>query len=90
MHTNSAATKAHITQPCAQPRESDSLHMDENFVQPPLEQETVNLDELRIRIANLEGQVELAEEEVDQLRRQSQQFRLQISVALMRIANSAA
>jgi hypothetical protein len=64
--------------------------MDENFVQPPLEQETVNLDELRIRIANLEGQVELAEEEVDQLRRQSQQFRLQISVALMRIANSAA
>jgi hypothetical protein len=64
--------------------------MDENFVQPPLEQETVNLNELCIWIANLEGQVELVEEEVDQLQQQSQQFRLQISVALMQIANSAA
>jgi hypothetical protein len=64
--------------------------MDENFVQPPLEQETVNLDELHICIANSEGQVELVEEKVDQLQQQNQQFWLQLSVALMHIANSAA
>lgn len=51
-------------------------------------QETVTLHELRLRVANLEGEIGIAEEEVLRLRQQSLQFRLQVAIALMRIANS--
>lgn len=51
-------------------------------------QEAVTLHELRSRVESLEGEIGTAEEEVARLRQQSLQFRLEVSIALMRIANS--
>lgn len=58
-----------------------------SFAESPTGQGITSIQELRLRVAELEGEVELAEAELRILHQQSSQYKHQIAIILMRFAN---